>query len=592
MLRAILTSIFVFFVSQSICVGKIQLLPKRKEMIVYNFLVVFCFYTFLNIFINNYQISFLVTIIVFYIISLVMYYVHEFRGTNINFSDILSLNTAKEVAGGYKYEIKTLFVIVFAFIVAEYILHIFVYKIHVFGIFGENIKTNIGRYIFIRSEIFQIICFLLSFFFLKDKITQKQYDYSLNAGENEGYIYNFFSSMSIFHRSMENSTSSEDAASDFVKNVFGIAKENINNKNTKSAHDYVTVSNSRFKNYTVANPDSPHIIVIMNESFGTAHRRIKTNIEVTPYYDSLSNVTKGNLYVNTFGGGTANTEFEFLTGMTIGNYPYPVMPYNNFVKRNKYSIARFFNNLGYKTVAMHPYTATNYHRDKVYKRFGFEELMFFEEFKNKQYVRNFVSDSSMYEEVVRKFRTVRASDQKLFLFGITMQNHSGYKKFAGAKVLSHLTNLKERESVDAYLSLMKISDEAIELLINYFDRVEDHVIVLFFGDHNASFGTEINKMVYKQELDYECTDAYVTPFFIYDNKNRKEEYIDAISANFLSIELLKKAKLPFDVLHDMLNELYDKYSVYNYHKALKRDDNMLYDIPYDRFMRLEKEYLK
>ena len=179
MLRAILTSIFVFFVSQSICVGKIQLLPKRKEMIVYNFLVVFCFYTFLNIFINNYQISFLVTIIVFYIISLVMYYVHEFRGTNINFSDILSLNTAKEVAGGYKYEIKTLFVIVFAFIVAEYILHIFVYKIHVFGIFGENIKTNIGRYIFIRSEIFQIICFLLSFFFLKDKITQKQYDYSL-----------------------------------------------------------------------------------------------------------------------------------------------------------------------------------------------------------------------------------------------------------------------------------------------------------------------------------------------------------------------------------------------------------------------------
>lgn len=592
MLRVVLTSIFVYFASQSICAGRIQFLPKRRGMIVYNFLVVFCFYSFLNIFVNNYQINFLFIITIFYLISLAMYYVHEFRGTNINFSDILSLNTAKEVAGGYKYEIRPIFVIIFVLILAEYLLHILVYKIHIVGIVAEKFKTNIGRYVYFWNGIFQLFCFLLSFFLLKDKMSQKQYDYSLNAGENEGYIYNFFSSMPIFHRSRVDSISSEKTASDFIKAVFETAKENIKNKNTKSAHDYVTICNNRFKNYTIKNIESPHILVIMNESFGTAHKRIQTNIEVTPYYDSLSKVTKGNLFVNTFGGGTANTEFEFLTGMTIGNYPYPVMPYNNFVKRDKYSIARYFNNLGYKTVAMHPYTATNYHRDKVYKRFGFDELLFFEEFKNKQYVRNFVSDRSMYEEIIRKFRSIRANGQKLFLFGITMQNHSGYKNFAGAEVLSHMTNYRERESVDAYLSLMKISDEAIELLINYFDSIEDHVIILFFGDHNASFGSEINKIVYEQELSYECSNAYMTPFFIYDNKNRKDEYIDAISANFLSIELLKKANLPFDILHDMLNEQYSEYSVYNYHKAMKRDDNKLYDIPYDKFMRLEKEYLK
>ena len=592
MLRVVLTSIFVFCVSQCICTGRVQFIPKRKGMIIYNFLVVFCIYSFLNIFINNYQINFLFIITFFYLISIAMYYVHEFRGTNINLSDILSINTAKEVAGGYKYEIKPIFILVLLFIVAEYILHIFVLKINIVGILEQKFKTNIGRYVFFWNEIFQILCFLLSFFFLKDKISQKQYDYSLNAGENEGYIYNFFSSIPIFHRSREDALLAEKTALDFIKTVFGIAKENIKNKNTKSSHDYVTICNSRFKDYTLQNPEAPHILVIMNESFGTAHRRIKTNIEVTPYYDSLSNVTKGNLFVNTFGGGTANTEFEFLTGMTIGNYPYPVMPYNNFVKRKKYSIARYFNNLGYKTIAMHPYTATNYHRDKVYKRFGFDELLFYEDFKNKQYVRNFVSDRSMYEEIIRRFRSVRSNGHKLFLFGITMQNHSGYKDFDGAEVLSHMTNYKDREAVDAYLSLMKISDEAIELLINYFDSIEDHVMILFFGDHNASFGTEINKIVYEQGLDYECSNAYMTPFFIYDNKNRKDEYIDAISANFLSIELLKKAKLPFDALHDMLNELYKKYSVYNYHKALKKDDGKLYDIPYDKFMRLEKEYLK
>ena len=40
----------------------------------------------------------------------------------------------------------------------------------------------------------------------------------------------------------------------------------------------------------------PHIIVIMNESFGTVNRRVNTNEPVTPYYDSLSNVLKGDMY--------------------------------------------------------------------------------------------------------------------------------------------------------------------------------------------------------------------------------------------------------------------------------------------------------
>lgn len=590
MFRVILTSIITFFVSQLICADSQGLLIKKKEMLIYNFLSVFCFFCFLNVFISKMFISFLITITFFYVLSLTMFYVHEFRGTNVNCSDILSINTAKEVASGYKYEIKPVFVLVFVIIVLEYIIQIYG------NITNNNVdlmmRTNIDVYKFFWSEIKQLMCFFISFFILKDKISEKQYDYSLNAGENEGYIYNFFSSIPFFHRSSDSNTISIKTASDFIKSVFSTAKENLNNKNTKSAYDYVTIYNRKYSDYATKNEDAPHIIVIMNESFGTVHRRLNTNMQVTPYYDTLTGVTKGNLYVNTFGGGTANTEFEFLTGMTIGNYPYPVMPYNNFVKCNKYSIARHFNNLGYKTIAMHPYTATNYHRDKVYKRFGFSELLFFNDFKNKKYIRNFVSDKSMYEEVISRFRTARVNSQKLFLFGITMQNHSGYKHFEGAEVLSLIPNYKERESLDSYLSLMKISDEALEVLINYFENVDEHVIILFFGDHNASFGTAINKLVYENELNYECTNPYVTPFLIFDNKNRKDEYIKETSANFLSIELLRRTGIPFDALHDMLNNIYKNYSVYNYHKAKNRKDGSLSDIPFDTFMKLEKEYLK
>ena len=590
MFRVLLTSVVVYFITQYICVGNSNILPKRKYLLSYNFLCVFCLYSFINVFIVNYNISFLITIVLFYLLSLTMYYVHEFRGTNVNFSDILSLNTAKEVAGGYKYEIKTRFLIVFIVIVLEFILNIIVYKSNY--LFISGIRTNVDIYRFFWFEIRQLLCFFISFFLLKDQISKKQYDYSLNAGGNEGYIYNFVSSIPIFHRSTSDSNYTEETTAKFIKSVFNLAKENLNNKNTKSAHDYVTLFNSRFNDYVLKNEDVPNIIVIMNESFGSVHRRINANMQVTPYFDSLSGITKGNLYVNTFGGGTANTEFEFLTGMTIGNYAYPVMPYNNFVKRNKYSIAKYFKNLGYKTIAMHPYTATNYHRDKVYKRFGFDELLFYNDFKNKEYVRNFVSDKSMYEEVIRRFKAARNSSQKVFIFGITMQNHSGYKHFNGANILSLITNHEGREALDSYLSLMRISDEAIKVLIDYFDNIDDHVILLFFGDHNASFGTDINKLLYKNDLEYECTDAYETPFFIYDNKNRFDEYIKETSANFLSLELLKKAKLPLDVLHKMLNDIYKEYSVYNYHKAKRRKEGQICDIPFDKFMILEKEYLK
>ena len=68
--------------------------------------------------------------------------------------------------------------------------------------------------------------------------------------------------------------------------------------------------------------------------------------------------------------------------------------------------------------------------------------------------------------------------------------------------------------------------------------------------------------------------------------------IDEISTNFLSLELIKHANLPLDILHKMLNDIYKDYSVYNFHKAKFRIDNKLYNITDDMFMKLEMEYLK
>ena len=592
MLRVILTSLIVPIFIDSIASGEIVIFPKKKFTYLFNVLGVLLLYTFFNIFLWQYQINFLIIISFSFIISLAMYYVHEFRGTNINISDVLSINTAKEVAGGYKYHVKPITIVSFIIVIIEYIIHIKYYKINVFANYHIYINgvsnANITKYIFFWHEVKIIALFLFLYFFFRDIVSYNKYDYSLMAGRNEGYLYNFFSSIPLFHKKNINKTiDDEEFLTSISDNYLKELKYKVlfNTLDTENAQNYDKLKNGWKK---------PHIIVIMNESFGSVNRRIKTNIPVTPYYDSLNNVIKGDLYVNTFGGGTANTEFEFLTGTTIGNYPYPVMPYNNFVNENKYSIAHYFKSLGYKTIAMHPYTATNYNRDKVYKRFGFDELLFFDDFENKKYVRNFVSDASMYEEVIRRYENAKNNNESAFIFGITMQNHSGYDKFEGQEVVSYIDGISENEkvSIDSYLSLLKKSDESIKLLIDYFKNEKENVVLLFFGDHNASFGTKINSIVYDMSLKYECTNAYVTPFFIYNNLENKNVRIDGISANFLSIEVLKSANLPFDDIHSLMNKVYNEYDVYNFHKRRRFNDKELCEIKYDFLMKYEEEYLK
>ena len=138
---------------------------------------------------------------------------------------------------------------------------------------------------------------------------------------------------------------------------------------------------------------------------------------------------------------------------------------------------------------------------------------------------------------------------------------------------------------------MKISDDSLKILFDYFKKENEQVIILFFGDHNASFGNDINKYIYDDNIEYECTRQYITPFFIYDNKNDYDKFIDGISANFLSIELLKCANLPFDSLHNIIDEIYEQYPIYNYHKRKSALDNKLSKIPIDKYIKLERDYL-
>ena len=179
---------------------------------------------------------------------------------------------------------------------------------------------------------------------------------------------------------------------------------------------------------------TPNIIVIMNESFSDLGivGDFETNEDYMPFVHSMQkgqkNTITGNLLVSTFGGGTANTEFEFLAGDTMAFLPFGCSPYQMYVKSEMPSLVGALEAQNYQTVAMHPYLSTSWNRPQVYQSFGFDEQCYEDSFPSDvERVRGRVSDSASYKKIIELYEN-KPKGQPFFLFDVTMQNHGGYER--------------------------------------------------------------------------------------------------------------------------------------------------------------------
>ena len=104
---------------------------------------------------------------------------------------------------------------------------------------------------------------------------------------------------------------------------------------------------------------------------------------------------------------------------------------------------------------------------------GFDDFIDETRYEERDFLRNYVSDQSDYENLIRQVENKENPDDRLFLFNVTMQNHGGYEgiydNFPQEVWLTG--SLKDKyPKTDQYLSLMKRSDEALEYLIRYFEN--------------------------------------------------------------------------------------------------------------------------
>ncbi len=312
--------------------------------------------------------------------------------------------------------------------------------------------------------------------------------------------------------------------------------------------------------------DPPHIIMIMNESF--ADLRVWGNLEVTQeflpfFYNLTENTIHGYVNASILGGGTANSEFEVLTGNTMLFLPSGYFPYQQCITDQTTSLVSVLEKEGYTSYAIHPESRTNWNREKVYQNLGFDYSLWLEDFEGDEILNNGISDKCVYEKIIELYES-RDSGQKLFFHNVTMQNHGGYTWTEIEHTVS-ATNL-DYPVLDTYLSLLTKSDEAFEMLINYFSSQNEKVIICMYGDHQPKFENSLSyDLICAQtdgltELDKQAN-LYKTPFIIWANYDIDEMQDLDISMNYLGALTLQQTGINSYPYFNYLNELRQSWPI-------------------------------
>ena len=346
----------------------------------------------------------------------------------------------------------------------------------------------------------------------------------------------------------------------------------------------------------------PNIIVIMNESFADLSYlgRLRTDTKYMPYFNNLTRYHKnGRVLVSVLGGGTCNTEFEFLTGLSMMYMPNGCYAYMQHVKGPIDSMASYLSGFGYQTVAMHPFYEICWKRNSIYKFMGFDDFISGEDMTDDaglyvsaerwekgfgddvEYVRTLISDSFFYKQVIDQFEN-KTSD-RIFIFGVTVQNHSTYE-YDGDDFETDV-HIKSPEGeyprAEQYLSLVKDSDEALEELISYFEGVDEKTMIVFFGDHQPNVEAELIDLLAPDRDVFvnSYLTRFQTPYLVWSNFELNEESnknsYGVTSANYLGLKTLEYAGIPLSREYQMIRDAeaiapamatwgyYDRFSVWN-----------------------------
>lgn len=300
----------------------------------------------------------------------------------------------------------------------------------------------------------------------------------------------------------------------------------------------------------------PNIIMVQLESFFDVSYLDDVTYEENPiptFTYLKDNYSSGFLTVPSIGAGTANTEFEVLSEMSLDFFGMGEYPYNTILQETACeTIATDLKALGYAANAIHNNTGAFYLRDKVFAQLGFDTFTSIEFMENIEYNPiGWAKDHVLTEEILK---ALDSNAEQNFVFAITVQGHGKYQKGIDSEDAENLGVTWHQDEEDGmafayYVSQLQETDAFIRELVTALSRRAEPTVLVLYGDHLPSFniGTE----------ELANGDVFETEYVIWDNIGLPAEDKD-LSAYQLSAEVMGRLGISSGMLTKYHQQMADK----------------------------------
>lgn len=261
--------------------------------------------------------------------------------------------------------------------------------------------------------------------------------------------------------------------------------------------------------------ENPNIIFVQLESFFDLNRlkNVKCSENPNPVFTRLKkNYSHGYVTVPSIGAGTANTEFEMITGMSLDYFGTGEYPYKSVLMESTCeSICYNLRELGYTSYAIHNNTQTFYGRDTVFGNLGFDNFIALENMDSIEYNPiGWAKDSTLTKPIKEALDDTEGKD---FIYTITVQGHGNYPTEAVDPTqtirVSGLETEEERNQYEYYANQIHETDAWVGELLEMLEERDEKTVVVLYGDHLPSLGIE--------KEDLKSGSLYQTEYVIWNN---------------------------------------------------------------------------
>lgn len=520
-----------------------------------NAFTAFCLTLVLFAFIGRWSLATGISGGVFTLLAIVNYYTRDLHGTALMPQDILNIGTAAAVMGSYTLRITQTVITIVALLLP--VLAISVAQRFLAYDRGKppkiSWKHRLARWAGCFAGIF-VILYVGYFapFAIKPKqtygwawqLTYYKYGYLAGTIESAGLLMNPI---------VEPDNYSDEAADEAAARADGY---------TPAVE-------------TVSEQEYPDIVLILSESFYDFDlvTDLQTDVEVMSVTKNLENSIYGHTVSPQVGGGTNSSEYEMLTSNSLMLMP-SITPFNWLNLYGADSIVSYLEDLGYSTMAAHPYTNLNYRRNSAWLALGFDQVYFEDSFPTKEYYGNrpYQTDSATYKDLEAMYESM-PEDQPRFTFLVSIQSHGDYDMNDPELDLVHAaTDYGEYDEVmDEYLSCMYLTDQAFGELTDYFTQVYEEtgrkVIVAMAGDHAPSFVDHVADKTIASENDLQILERS-TPFIIWANcplenagETNENDPLNRMDLCMFAPSVAEQAGLPLTDYYEYLLAMQDDVTV-------------------------------